>query len=75
MSSDPELIQVKTSTLCTRLSGASPRSVRKTMTPTTKAASTVAQPTMCPIRSSSRPPSSSTIAPASGRAMSSSDAP
>ena len=51
------------------------RRAKKTTTPSTNAAITVAQPMRWPIRSSSRPPTSSTIAPASGRAMSSTRGP
>src|SRR6478735_6736622 len=75
MFSDPDWIQVKIVTWCTRSVDGSPSTFRNTTKPSTNAAITVAQPIRWPIRSSTRPPTSSTIAPASGSAMSSTDAP
>src|SRR6478609_2730561 len=75
MFSDPDWIQVKMLTWCTRSVDGSPSTFRNTAKPSTKAAITVAQPMRWPIRSSTRPPTRSTIAPASGSAMSSTEAP
>ena len=75
MSSEPDWIQVNIGTSCSRVVGGLAETEANIATPSTKAASTVAQPTMWPTRSSSRPPTSSTIAPASGSAISSQEAP